>query len=88
VSKEPVFISFVSEAASYNKLSGKYIFHSIKNKAVAYVRDGRVFNTNRKVSLVYQNPFWYVAYNFESSDENIQHCLKLQTQGLLYLIAY
>ena len=89
MSKEPVFISFApAEAGSYDKLSGKYIFHSIKNKAVAYERDGRVFSKNSKVSLIYQKSSWYFATDLETSDEKIHYWLKLQTQGLFYLIAY
>ena len=87
MSKEPVFVSIVSEDAAYNNLSGEYIFHSIQNKAAAYVRNGRVFNPNPE--LCYSNSSWYVGFNsLKLSDEKMRYWLKLQTQGLLYFIAY
>ena len=84
-----MFVSVVSEARDYNYLSGKYNFHSIKNKTVVYVRDEcitRGYNTNPV--LRYQKPFWYVADIIGSSNEKFHYWLKLETQGLLYNITY
>ena len=86
MSKEPVFVSIVGEDTVYNNLSGEYIFNSIKNKAAVYVRNGRVFDKNPE--LCYVNSFWYVANRPKLPNERMHFWLKLQTQGLLYLIAY
>ena len=86
MSKEPVFVSIVSEAAVYNNISGKFIFHSMKNKAGAYVRDGeKVPKFNTIPVLRYQKPYWFVADSLESVNDRFHYWLKLQTQGLLYL---
>ena len=62
MSKEPVFVSIVSEAAVYNDISGKFIFHSMKNKTGAYVRDGdKDFMVSKFKTipvLRYQKPFF------------------------------
>ena len=38
--KQPIYVSVESEHMDYNNLSGKYNFHSIKNNATAFERDG------------------------------------------------
>ena len=41
VSKQPIFISIACEGdKSFNDLSGKYNFHSIKNNVPAFLREG------------------------------------------------
>ena len=80
MSKEPVFVSIVCEDAQFNNLSGKYNFHSIKNKAVEYVRDGG------KVSLFEPDPY-FLSYGDKKwrlkSTENA-YWIKLETKGMYY----
>ena len=69
-----------------------FIFHSMKNKTGAYVRDGdKDFMVSKFKTipvLRYQKPFWFVGDSLESVNDGFHYWLKLQTQGLLYLIAY
>ena len=87
MSKEPVFVSIVCEDEDFNNLSGKYNFHSIKNKAVVYVRDGG------KISLIDPHPY-FLSYSgriwgFHGADDlktldlpSPYYWIYLQTQGL------
>lgn len=57
VSKQPIFISILTEHPEKNKLSGKYNFHSIQNNAAVFVTDGTKIE---KLSGPYP---YYLAYN-------------------------
>ena len=61
VSKEPIFISIATEHPKKNQLSGKYNFHSLKNNAAVFVRDGGEIEKlvgRHPYYLVYQNKYW------------------------------
>ena len=58
LSKQPIFISIVTDDPDVNKLSGKYNFHSLKNNAAAFVRDGSEIK-----NLGGRHPY-YLAYNY------------------------
>ena len=58
VSKQPIFIAIASESLEKNKLSGKYNFHSVKNNAAVFVRDGP------KIEKLEPYPY-YLAYHIE-----------------------
>ena len=61
LSKQPIFISIVTQDPDVNKLSGKYNFHSVKNNAAAFVRDGPKIEKNSwayPYYLAYKNNFW------------------------------
>ena len=60
VSKQPIFIAITSESLEKNKLSGKYNFHSLKNNAAVFVRDGPKIEKLGPYPyyLAYNNKFW------------------------------
>ena len=75
VSKQPIFISIATEKPDVNKLSGKYIFHSLKNNAAVFVRDGPKIETVASpypYYLAYNNKFWNLqdADFFEEREGN------------------
>lgn len=88
MSKEPVFVSIVSEDERFNEVSGKHNFHSIKNKAVAYVREGDKLRS-------FKTPPYYLSYKMDgwliqSADDfasNSVYWIRLTTKGLQYNIA-
>ena len=81
-----MFVSIVCEDKRLNKLSGRYNFHSIKNKAVAYVRDGEKveYFDSYPYYLCYEQNRWRIqgANRFKSKDENERCWIRLKTQGL------
>ena len=61
MSKQPIYISIASEDTAFTTLSGKYNFHSIRNNAAAFVRDG--------YALGHFDPFpYYLAYSGKAWD--------------------
>ena len=89
MSKEPVFVSIVSEDERFNEVSGKHNFHSIKNKAVAYVREGdklRSF-TSPPYYLSYNKTDWWLIQSADDFASTSDFWIRLTTKGLQYNIA-
>ena len=84
MSKEPVFVSIVCEDKRFNKLSGRYNFHTVKNKAVVYVREGGTIKTlnPHPYYLCYQNHYWVIH---DAKGKEIWAWIWLETRGRKYL---
>ena len=91
MSKEPVFVSILGEDERFNDLSGKYNFHSIKNKAAAYVREGGKLNFFKPhpYFLCFLQNQWCIQSidQFKSTDyeKANQFWICVDTQGMKYL---
>ena len=82
-SKEPIYIHVESEVYDYDPLSGKYNFHSIKNKTAVFMREGGKLETfsDPTYYFTYHKPRWYLQSGkyFDQSKEG--GWMRLRTTG-------
>ena len=87
VPNQLIFISIQSEDTDYNNLSGKYYFHSVKNNAAAFMREGgQLENFDfQPYYLAFYNGTWFIQGTDSFENNRTEGWIYIDTKGLSYL---
>ena len=80
-----IYIHIECENSNFHLLSGKFNFHSEKNQAPVFIRDGGKiddFETENPYYLSYVKSDWYIQSSTSFDLDAERGWLKLETKGL------
>ena len=82
--KQPIYVHIDAEDPDFNQLTGKFSFHSVRNNAAAFIRDGKELETfdSHPYYLVYIDEAWYIQNKDFFDNYEDGGWLRFDTQGL------
>ena len=86
ISKEPIYIQIECENSNFNLFSGKFNYHSVKDKTAVFIRDGEKierYQSSYPYYLNYHESYWYIQSSTYFNENSGGGWMCLETKGFL-----